>query len=254
MLFLAGFLRTAGAVTTASRWQRAMPLTLADSRNLNGIPEQERLVYKVKWLGITAGEITAEIKKGVVWQGRSCYVIEARVRTIGLTSKLYHVDDFFRSYLDAEKLYALRHEERRYEGTYRKDAVTDFDHVLGKAHFHNAVDRSEKTFDIPAGVQDILTAAYLGRFLPLTEKGLFRVKVCNSERVYDLYMSAGGRAVISRRHTFHLVPFVEIDGKDIREGRGSGYVTEDAGRVPLWVVIKGPVFTQVTAVLDSSRG
>ena len=80
---------------------------------------------------------------------------------------------------------------------------------------------------------------------------MFHVKVCNSEKVYDLYISARGRSVIAGRRTFHLVPFAKINGDDIREGRGSGYVTDDAARLPLWVVIKGPVFTQVTAVLDS---
>ena len=239
------------AIPGTPRGLPEVPVGAVDVPLGRGLPAQERLIYRVTWLGITAGEITAQIKGGVEWHGRPCYQIEVRARTSGLMSSLYRVDDFFRSYLDVAGFYPLRHEELRHEGGYRKDAVTDFDQASGKAHFYNAVDKSTKTFDIPSGVQDILTAAYLGRFLPLSGGRMFHVKVCNSEKVYDLYIAACGRSVVAGRHTFRLIPFVKINGKDIREGRGSGHVTDDDLRRPIRVVIKGPVFTQVTAVLVS---
>jgi hypothetical protein len=213
------------------------------------LPEHERLVFRVKWMGITAGELVAEIRGKVDWKGRSCYLLEVTGRTSGFISTFYRVDDHYRSYFDAENLYSLRYEEHRHEGSYHKDAVTDFDHQAGKAYFKNAADGTEKTFDIPAGVQDSLTAAYMGRLLPLVPGKMFTFKVCNSEKVYDLYVSTGGRSQLNHRAVLHLIPFAKINGDEFREGRASGYVTDDERKLPLEVVIKAPVFTSVTAKL-----
>jgi hypothetical protein len=213
------------------------------------LPEHERLVYRVKWMGITAGELVAEIKGKVEWKGRSCYLIEVTGRSSGFISTFYRVEDHYRSYFDAEKFYPLRYEEYRHEGAYRKDAVTDFDHDAGKAYFRNAADNTEKVFDIPSGVQDSLTASYMGRLLPLTPGKVFTFKVCNSEKVYDLYVSISGRSQLHGQAVLHLVPFARINGEEFREGRASGYVTDDAKRIPVEFVVKAPVFTSVTARL-----
>ncbi len=214
------------------------------------MPEHERLVYRITWLGLTAGELVAEVKGRVMWRGRPCYLIEVSARTLGMVAKFYPVEDHYRSYLDAEKFYSLRHEENRREGSYRKDAVTDFDHEAGKASFRNAVDKTEKTFDIPPGVQDNLTSAYIGRLMPLEPGQVYTFKVCNSEKVYDLFVSVSVRARVMGRLALHLTPFARLNGEDFREGRASGYVTDDEKKVPFLVVIKAPVFTRVTAVLQ----
>ncbi len=251
-LAAAGFLALAGCASTLTvPSQEILPAADMDVRPIRGasLPEQERLVYKVKWMGVTAGELVAEIKGKVDWKGRSCYLIEVRGRTSAFISTFYKVDDRFRSYFDIEKLYPLRYEELRREGSYHKDAVTDFDHEAGKAYFRNAADGTEKVYDIPSGVQDSLTASYLGRLLPLAPGKLFTFKVSNSERVYDLYVSISSRSRLQGRDVLHLVPFARINGDEFREGRASGYVTDDAKRIPVEVVIKAPVFTSVTARL-----
>jgi len=216
---------------------------------LQHLPERERLVYAVKWMGITAGEFIVEIKGLVTLRGRPCYLLEVTARTTGFAAAIYHAESLFRSYLDAEKFYSLRHEERREEGNYRKDAVTDFDHEAGKAYFRNATDKSEKVFDIPPGVQDSLTVAYAARLLPLEPGKVFIFKTCNSEKVYDLYLSVQRRARVMGRPALYLVPYGRINGNEYREGRASGYLTDDARKAPLMFVVKAPVFTSVTAWL-----
>ena len=219
----------------------------------SALPDQEKLVYHVKWLGITAGEIVAEIKGHVMWKDRPCYLIDVSARTVGFAASIYKVDDHYTSYLDAEKYYTLRHEERRHEGGFQKNAVTDFDHTAGKAYFTNATDGSHKVFDIPAGVQDTVTAAYAARLLPLEAGKVFAFKVSNSEKIYDLYATVTQRTKIPygglEVNTLHLVPFASINGCEVREGRVSGFLSDDKRKIPLLVVIKAPVFTQVTATL-----
>jgi hypothetical protein len=213
------------------------------------LPEQERLVYRIKWMGLTAGELVCEIKGKVVWKGRLCYLIEITARSLGLVSGLYRVNDLYRSYLDVETMHTLRHEEHRHEGHYHKDAVTDFDHEAGRAYFKNAADGSEKVFDIPYGVQDNLTAAYIARLLPLAPGKMLNFKMCNSEKVYDFYLEVQRRLKYRSRDVLHIVPFARINGERFKEGRASGYVSDDEKRVPLLAIIKAPVFTKVTAIL-----
>lgn len=242
-----------GVTLSALSKAEIQPAVAVNIESSHTLPEYEKLVFEVKWLGIIAGEIVAEIKGRVIWQDRPCYLIEVTARTRGFVSSIYNVDDLYRSYLDAEKYFTLRYEERRQEGSYRKDAVTDFDHAKGKAYFSNAVDGSKKVYDIPYGVQDSVTAAYAARLLPLDVGKVFEFKVCNSEKVYDLYAAITGRQKIVHDRkimdTLHLVPFAKINGSEVREGRVSGFLTDDARKVPLRVVIKAPVFTQVTATL-----
>ncbi len=221
----------------------------APASSLKSFPDTERLVYRITWMGITAGELVCEIKGKVVWQGRLCYLLEVRGRTLGFVATFYKMDDVYRSYVDAEHLYPLRYEEHRHEGGYHKDAVTDLDHVAGKAWFRNAADHTEKTYDIPSGVQDNVSAAYLARLWPLEPGKVFTAKIASSEKVYDLYLSVSRREKVRGRPALHLVPFAWINGREFREGRASGYVSDDAQRTPFLVVIKAPVFTSVTAVL-----
>jgi hypothetical protein len=213
------------------------------------LPENERLVYQVKWLGITAGEFVVEIKGRTTWKGRPCYVLEIQARTVGLASTLYRVEDLFRTYMDAEHFYALHSEEHRHEGGYHKDSVTEFDHAAGKAYFRNAADGSEKTFDIPPGVQDSLSVPFAARLLVLEPGRVFMFKVCNSEKVYDLYLSVQHRTKLKGAAVIHLVPYGRLNGEDFSEGRASGYVSDDERKIPVQFVVKAPVFTSVTATL-----
>jgi hypothetical protein len=246
---VAGLAGCAATLTVPSKNMLAEVVQVAGMPVRQALPEHERLVYRVKWMGITAGEMVAEIKGKVEWKGRSCYLIEVTGSSSGFISTFYRVEDHYRSYFDAEKFYPLRYEEHRHEGGFYKDAVTDFDHDAGKAYFRNAADGTKKIFDIPPGMQDSLTAAYMGRLLPLTPGKVFTFKVCNSEKVYDLYVSISGRSTLNGRAVLHLVPFARINGDEFREGRASGYVTDDDKRIPVEMVIKAPVFTRVTARL-----
>ena len=216
------------------------------------LPSQETVVFKIKWLGITAGEITSEIKGITELRGRKVYRIEVTARTTGLCSKLYRVEDHYVSYLDVERLYSLRHEIHRREGGYKKDAVIDFDQEGHMAHFKSMPDGNEKDFSIPPDTQDTVTAAYVARTFDLQPGKHFDIKVCNSEKNYTIDLGIGNKA---KMHTAgnKLVDVVRLQPKGhyknnvVRDGRLSGYVEAGPGHAPVFIVIKAPVFTRVTA-------
>ena len=217
-------------------------------------PKREKLVFRLKWLGIPAGEITTEIRGVEDIRGRKAYVIEVHARTIGFCSTLYKIDDRYVSYMDVEELHALRFEERRREGSYKKDAVTDFDQEEHKAYFKSLTDGSQKVIAIPPHVQDTITAAYFARTTSLQAGRPLELKVLNSEKVYDIFMTDTARTFINvphlgRKAVYRIAPMGKFNGKQVREGRMSGYVDVDPGHVPYYIVIKAPVFTKVTAIL-----
>lgn len=219
-----------------------------------GLPEAESLYFRVKWIGIPAGVITSEIKGVEEVRGRRAYRIEVTARTTGLCRTLYRIEDRYVSFLDVEKLHTLRIEVHRREGSYRKDAVTDFDQDKHVAYFKSQTDGSEKTFDVPPDVLDTISAAYVMRTRPLKAGSSHPVKICNSEKNYEVSLNVLGSGVLSvpgrgRQRVLSVKPYGRLNGKEVREGRLSGWVGEAPGHLPYRIVIKAPVFTSVSAVL-----
>ena len=218
------------------------------------LPEYEKLTYKVRWLGISGGTITASIKGIEKIQGRDCYVLEVIVKTNAFCSAIYKIDDRFVSYMDTENFYTLRHEVYRREGRYRKDAVTDFDQENHIAHFKNLLDKSQKDIKIPLGVQDTLSACYYFRMLPIKLDKSIEYAVYNNESVYELFGLVESKDIIrvprmGKKEAFYVQPYAKLKGEEVKKGKVSGYFGCDSKRMPLMAVVKGPVFTEVVAAL-----
>jgi hypothetical protein len=218
------------------------------------LPEHERFVFEVKWLGVGVGRITASINGIKNINGRDAYELEAVVRTNGFCSAIYPINDRYVSYMDTENFCTLRHEVYRREGRYRKDAVTDFDQAARKAYFRNFLDGSKKTVDIPAGVQDALGAAYYFRLISVEISRPVEFSVYNNEKVYELFGVADRKKFIKisrlgTRPGFHIQPYARLEGRIVNKGSVSGYFSTDESRVPLIVRVRAPLFTEVTGYL-----
>jgi hypothetical protein len=218
------------------------------------LPEYEKLTYAVKWLGLPVGTITASIKGVETFKDRDAYVLEVMVKTNNFCSAIYKIEDRFVSYMDVREFYTLRHEVYRREGGYKKDAITDFDQDKQKAYFKNFIDGSEKVFDIPPGVQDTLSACYYFMLLPVKLKERIEYAVCNNETNYRLLGVIQSTMLINlprlgQKEAFLLQPYAKLKSGNVRKGKVSGYFSCDKRRLPLFVVIKAPVFTKVTAIL-----
>jgi hypothetical protein len=218
------------------------------------LPEHEKMVFKVRWMGITGGEITSEIKGFTEWHGRKAYVIEVRARSVGFCATLFKVDSRYTSYLDAEKLYTLRSEVDRHEGHYKKHSVTEFDQEKHMAYFESFTDGSKKTFKIRENTQDTVTAAFVARTQPFGMDKLLELNICNNERNYSSAFNVVEKIKMSvpgfgKREVFHIRPTDKFYGKYVHKGRMHGYVDAGPGHVPYRIVIKAPVFTSVTALL-----
>lgn len=219
-----------------------------------GLPEQEKLIYKITWLGIPVGTATACINGIKMINGRYAYELEITARTNAFCSKIYKVEDRYVSYMDIKEFYTLRHEVYRREGRYKKDAVTDFDQINHKAYYKHLLGGSEKVVDIPPGVQDPVSMAYYFRLVPLKVGDMKKFSVYNNESVYQLYGMIDKKVVQKFpyggvREAFHLQPYARLKGELVKKGTARGYFSCDKKQLPLLAVIKGPVFTRVIGYL-----
>lgn len=217
----------------------------------------EKLTYKVRWLGIDAGTIIASIDPETKKiNTRSAYKVEVIVKTSDFVSKIYRINDRFVSYIDVETLTTLRHEVKRSEGRYRKDAVTDFDKKNHTAYFKNFIDNSQKTFKIPEDTQDTLSACYYFRMLKLKLGDRIKYNVVNNEENYELFGVIEDKKFIKIKElgnfeTFFIQPYAKVMGAEqVKKGKVSGYFTSDEKRLPLLAIVEAPLFTKVTATLS----
>jgi hypothetical protein len=219
------------------------------------LPEFEKLTYEMSWMGMPVGTLTLSIKGIQDFNGRQAYLLEAAVKSNLFLSLIYSINDRYVSYMDAENLYTLRHEAYRREGFYKKDAVTDFDQINHKAHFKNAVDKCEKDFDIPPGVQDTLTACYYLMLLPLKLGDKINYAVSNNEANYELLGVVQEKAFINlvnnlgEKEAFLIQPYAKLKGEKVEKGDLSAYFSCEKRRIPLLAIIKGPVFTEAALSL-----
>jgi len=232
------------------KYARDIVIIPPDSR----LPEYERLTYEMSWIGIPVGTMTTSVTGIKKINGRDAYVLEAIAKTNAFFSKIYNIDDRFISYMDIEKLYTLRHEVYRRDGNYKKDAVTEFDQINHKANFKNFLDKSEKSFDIPDNVQDILSACYYFRLLALKVGARVEYYVCNNEDNYHFLGLIQSKMFIrlpkiGENEAFQLLPYAKLKDAKVDKGRVNAYFSCDKRRIPLFAVVKGPVFTEVAITL-----
>lgn len=235
----------------------------ADSNYLNiqtpdsRLPEYEKLSYDVRWLGISVGTLTTSILGITNYKGRDAYVLEATMKTNDFLSKIYKIDDRFVSYMDVETLYTLRHEVFRRDGNYKKNAITEFDQTNQKAYYKNFIDKSEKNFDIPIGVHDVLSAYYSFMLLPLRIGDKIDFYVSNNEKNYQSYCLVQSKALVrlpafgkKEYEAFLIQPYARFRGAKVDKGNVYAYFSCDKRRLLLLAKIKGPIFTEVTIYLS----
>ena len=205
----------------------ACPVLCAAELKPAKLPDNEKLVYRVKWLGVDIGAITSSINGIKNINGRDAYELEITAGT----------NDFL-SAIDA--LFGMRY----------------FDYAAGKAYFRNLLNKSEKTVPIPEDAQDPVSVAYLFRITGIALCGTRDFSVYNNESIYELSVVADARRCvkipkIGMREALHIQPCAKLDGENVKKGRASAYFSCDGRMVPLIGSVKAPLFTEITAYLES---
>ena len=207
-------------------------------------------------MGIPVGHGWVEVKELVELEGRRAYHIEAQGHSNELLSTFYPIEDVVHSYLDAETLQPIRFEKRQREGHYRADEVVTFDHATRTATYRSLLNGSVKAIELPAEVQDLISALYWFRNQPLRGEEPLALNLYTDEKIYPTRLDVRAPVLLEllKRGTFRCIevePQASFKGLLVKRGRLWAYVTADAHRLPLLVKATTP-WGQMTAILDDA--
>jgi hypothetical protein len=213
-----------------------------------GFGAGEKLIFSVQYGLITAGEATLEIRNVATIRDRPCYRIVSDARTNDFFSKFFEVRDRYESYMDTTELYSLRYEKHIREGKFKRDESVEFDQVAHRATY------KDKIVPIPPRAQDVLSALYYVRTLPLEVGQSISLANHTDKKNYPLLVKVHGRERVKvdagEFDCLVVEPILRGPGIFTQKGRLTVWLTDDERRMP--VLMKSKVIIgHVAAVLKS---
>lgn len=208
----------------------------------------EKFVFSVQYGIINAGEASLEIRGIATIDSTACYHIVSDARSNRVFSRFFKVRDRFESYMDTVSLMSIYYEKHLREGKYRKDEEVRFDQKNHKAIY------KDRTIPIPPRTQDVLSALYFVRTLPLEVGHSFAVANHTNGKNYPIVVKVLKREQITvEAGTFDCIvvePILRSAGLFKHQGRLTVWLTDDKYRIPVLMQSK-VVVGAISAVLKS---
>ncbi|OIO38813.1 MAG: hypothetical protein AUJ75_02295 [Candidatus Omnitrophica bacterium CG1_02_49_10] len=218
----------------------------------SGLKTGEHLVYNAQWLGLTVGTVDAHIDDYPSGDGKILYKVSAAVKTAGFMAAIYPVQDSFISYLDKDTLLPVRHEVKRREGRHQiKDYAVEFNRRKNIATYIDFAKGSEREdIGISPDSFDILGALCYLRSRSVKTGDRITLSVNLNKKNYDVEGEMGEVHIIEMAKlgpfdAFSIIPYASLRGEPAGKGRVEAYISAGASRVPIYIVVKGPIFTKV---------
>lgn len=212
----------------------------------------EKLVYRVHYGWLTAGEATFEVYPQIYTvYGMPAYVFRGSGKTASAFEWFYKVRDYMDSYVDTAQMRSLLYYRWVNEGDFHFVDTVRFDY---SAH---QIRGRKGTFAMNTWVMDMLGAFYYARRLNVREMPpgtVVPIPVFLDDKIYDLGMKILGRETIKTDlGTFRCIKITPLVVAD-RVFRGQEemimWVTDDENLIP--VKITSPIIVgSVSATLKS---
>jgi hypothetical protein len=165
-------------------------------RNNIAFKEGELLTYRMHYGLLNGGMAVLEVKPDLInVNGRSVYHIVGSGYSTGATDWVFKVRDRYETYLDKDALLPWLFVRRVDEGGYKFSQDYVFNHYTKKVDVGN----NEK-FDVPSGIQDMVSAFYSARNLDLSnakEGDLFTLNCFLDKEIWPLKIKFVGRETIN---------------------------------------------------------
>ncbi len=165
-------------------------------KNNIAFKEGELLTYRMHYGMLNGGIAILEVKPDIInVNGRKVYHIVGSGYSTGATDWVFKVRDRYETYMDKDALLPWLFVRRVDEGGYKFSQDYVFNHYTKKVDVGN----NEK-FDVPNGIQDMVSAFYSARNLDLSnakEGDLFTLNCFLDKEVWPLKIKFVGKEVIS---------------------------------------------------------
>ncbi len=201
----------------------------------------EKLTYVLHYGWLNAGEATIELtQSGQDIQGRKVLRAIGEGHSVGAFKTFYKVDDRYESYFDQDGVFPWVFNRRVDEGGYH--ITQDY---LYMQHHHQVTTQEKKTFDVPAHVQDMISAFYFARtwdFSNVQPGQEFTMDLFMDNENWPLKMRYIGKEIVKLRNgKYRCLKFQPI----VQQGRIfktnddlNAWITDDANHIPVLVQAK----------------
>ena len=193
----------------------------------NAFKAGEKLTYRMHYGIIDAGEAVLEVKKtDKQVKGRNLLHVVGTGRTLGAFNWVFKVKDRYESYIDCEGVFPWMFIRRVNEGGFKISQ----DYIF-KQDSQKVKTQDRKEYEVPLGVQDMLSSFYYARTLD------YKNAKVNQEYAMDMFIDnevfpfkikyLGTETIKTRRGKFDCIKLRPIMMK--------GRVWEDEESMTIWV-------------------
>ena len=191
----------------------------------------EHLVFEVVYGVIHAGTGTLSIPDTQWVHGRPCYHIVTTAKSHKFFDSFYKVRDRIESFMDIEGMFSWRFEKHIREGKYKRDRFAAYD-------FPNSrIITKRDTIAVDKQIQDIMSAFYLVRTLPLEVGKHLVVESFSDRNVHPVRVLIHAKDRVNvPAGTFDCIvvePVLQEAGVFNQKGRIAVWVTDDERRMPV---------------------
>lgn len=227
----------------------------------------EKIVHDVTYFGVSAGNLTMEVKPFAQVNGRKSYNFRFSIGTSSLFSSFYSVDDHVTILLDFEKLvppvYKLHVKEtgqlRETRMLIEQDGDKYFANFWEKKFTEKNGEEQKRTrWEVPEYSQNVFSAVVYMRFFRWKlgteyaysvadneENNLFKAKVVRREKL---------NTPVGIFDTIVIRPEVELKGKLKPVGENLIWLSDDDRKFILRIESKIKIGTLVSEVIELDRG
>lgn len=216
----------APAASARPRSERAVPFTVG-----------ETLTYDVAWANyLTAGSATLAVREKKPSYGSVAYYITAEGQPVSLLQKIYSVYYKADTLLDAYTLLPQRTSVYSNENGRERMKTTLIDQAKHTATYEvRTATLVKRSVTVPAYTQDLLSAVYIMRAIPLNAGAKMTIPVTDSGKVMKVQVTVGQREAI--RTPAGTVPAWRVEPRVLGADAGAQglalWISDDARRLPL---------------------
>ena len=242
ILLIPGPAETAPAASVSPAWASPGPIPFGPGEEFN---------FAVKFGFVRAGNATMAVETMEMVNGEATYRIVSTARSARFFATFFPVEDRVISRWSPRLRLPLEFEKHIREGKYAKDVCMRFDHDRGMAVYPDSVES-----EILPGSQDVLSAFYFVRTLPLAVGMVIEVPNHSDGKNYPLQVKVIGRETVEvpagKFSCWVVEPLLKSAGLFKQEGRLTIWLTDDARRMPVLMKSKVAVGS-IVAELESFR-
>lgn len=217
----------------------------------------EQIDYRVMFGIIPAGKARLAVVGVDTVNGQAAFHAVSTARSAKGYDLVFKVRDSVETWIDADSIYSHYFRKKLKEGPYRDEKVVRFDLDSGRVYvWDDGVNRPP--IIVPPRVQDVLSAGYKVRTLPMTVGDTLSVLTHDVNKTYDLMVIVHCRERVETDMGIYdclkVEPVLRSGGifKKEKGARVFVWVTDDAQHIPVKMQSKVS-FGSLTAIMEGYR-